>query len=289
MTGIFGMNNSDFSDNETGNTMTFRDQLRYMLPISLSIIVVALILAYAARSKPLVAVFWRFFVSYIVIESGLFNLWLTLTWQRDKWVRTTDRWVREMKKDVLRRRQRRMEIHLRRKQEDENKKKKESEAGKASGSDLGPLRESNAESFSTRVGSRSLPGQDLMRGDASLTGTSRSRYERGSRMTMSGGNGHAAGGGPEIASAGTPASPAPHGSNDYFGLTVPSEVSPSGGGEGSTRPSHGGPRASSYSGLTTGTHAQTNTTDPRGSSGATMRGGGSDGLRFWEGSLGEMV
>ncbi|KAM7205840.1 hypothetical protein V8F33_000670 [Rhypophila sp. PSN 637] len=281
MTGIFGMNNSDFSDKDNGNTMSFRDQLGYMLPISISIIVLALILAYAARSKPIVAVFWRFLVSSVIIKSGAFNMWLTLTWQRDKWVRRTDRWVRDMKKDVLRRRQKRMELHLQRKQE------RAVGAASAMASGVEGLRRGSA---GGSLMSRIVSGSSfvLRRGETASSGFGRAGVHDLSKAVMSGGNGN-------VNTGRNAAAASPTGMAEGFELHVLDSGLGSNGRPGTgvgdqSGHNHGGagPSASAISGLTT--LAPTNTTDLPGASRANMRGGnGRNELRFWDRSFGEVV
>ncbi|KAK3312035.1 hypothetical protein B0H66DRAFT_101740 [Apodospora peruviana] len=168
MAGIFGMNNYDFATLEAGNTMSFHTQLVYMFGISVGIIVLAVLLAYSARSQPIVAVFWRFGILWLVFKSGLFNIWLTLTWKRDKSVRWTDKHLNEMRSDVLKDRQRRMENDLakvKEKLENQNERRRNSRAARGSRSETGSL-------FTTlsRGASRVAPELQL-NGRAHRTGT----------------------------------------------------------------------------------------------------------------------
>ena len=271
MTGIFGMNNTDFSTEADGNTMTLRQQLQFMLPISLSIILVALVLAYAARSKPIVAVFWQFLVSMVIIKLGFFNLWLTLTWKRDKLVRTTDRWIKDMKKGVLKRRQGRMEDHLKREQAKIDAKAKKNDSGGAGGTGTatGSLRRGSSIMMSrlTRGGSRSSAAAVL--------------------DTLNGGE------------SGTPVRPKMSGANgvEPGSTTIPAMTTwTTSGGEttGSGVPTAGQsslnePRESTVSGFTTLAPTSTTGRNPSGSSAPIIRGGGGERMRFLGGSPGDIV
>lgn len=227
-----------------------------MLPISLGILVVALALAYAAHSKPIVAVFWQFLVSMVIIKLGFFNLWLTLTWKRDESVRTTDRWIKDMKKAVLKRRQGRIKDHLKREQAKIDVKAKKDDGGGGGRARTASGSLSRGSSMLSRL---TTAGLDLMKGGVGRIPA---------RPKTSGANGVG------------------HGNS-----TIPMMTTSTSTGGASTAGQIGfhGPRESAISDLTT--LAPTSTAagpDPSRSS-ATMRGGGGERLRFVGGSLGDIV
>ncbi|KAK3938190.1 hypothetical protein QBC46DRAFT_441401 [Diplogelasinospora grovesii] len=111
MSGIYGMNNTDFSV-DGNNTMTLTQQVRLMVGISLGLIVAIGTVAVSTVRPPRLYYIWNYCVCWIFCKTGLYDLNVGQAWQRAQVIRATNRHIQEMKAEVMKLRQGRIRRKL---------------------------------------------------------------------------------------------------------------------------------------------------------------------------------
>ncbi|KAL2128341.1 hypothetical protein VTI74DRAFT_9302 [Chaetomium olivicolor] len=101
MSSLFGMNNVEFGD---GTTITLQDEFRLMFPVSLSVILISLTIAYSALLRAVLTSTLTFTVNWLLVKSGIYRAWLMAgdNLKSNNLLLATEKKVKEMKEEVKR-------------------------------------------------------------------------------------------------------------------------------------------------------------------------------------------